>query len=367
MNLLNATGMAAGYTMGLDKAGYEHVVVVVKGTFTLPKPGETPKLADEQVPLVDADLFTGEPGLSATLVECDYALEKPRCDVLLNGAAYAPGGRPVERIAVGLQVGAWRKSFVVVGNREWRRAGVGYSPSAPEPFDRMPISYDNAFGGTDARMRDPAQHGTYLPNPVGRGWHMHIYPELVLGTPVSNTEETRDPVRDPGGKYRPMAFGPIGRGWPSRIRYAGTYDQNWIDNVFPFLPNDFDTRYFQCASDDQQIAYPRGGETVLLVNLTLDGRREFVLPSVEMPIVFFRRRADRVAMNGTLDTLVFEPDVQRFSMVWRASLKLERDIFELSEAVAGHMSRGWWRSIETGKSYRSLDSVVREKAARENA
>ena len=27
------------------------------------------------------------------------------------------------------------------------------------------------------------------------------------------------------------------------------------------------------------------------------------------------------------------------------------------------MSRGWWRSIETGKSYRSLDSVVREKAA----
>ena len=242
MNLLNATGMAAGYTMGLDKAGYEHVVVVVKGTFTLPKPGETPKLADEQVPLVDADLFTGEPGLSATLVECDYALEKPRCDVLLNGAAYAPGGRPVERIAVGLQVGAWRKSFVVVGNREWRRAGVGYSPSAPEPFDRMPISYDNAFGGTDARMRDPAQHGTYLPNPVGRGWHMHIYPELVLGTPVSNTEETRDPVRDPGGKYRPMAFGPIGRGWPSRIRYAGTYDQNWIDNVFPFLPDDFDSR-----------------------------------------------------------------------------------------------------------------------------
>ena len=45
------------------------------------------------------------PGRSATLVECDYALEKPYCDVLLNGAAYAPGGRPVERIAVGLQVG----------------------------------------------------------------------------------------------------------------------------------------------------------------------------------------------------------------------------------------------------------------------
>ena len=121
----------------------------------------------------------------------------------------------------GLQVGAWRKSFAVWGNRVWRRAGVGYAPSAPEPFERMPISYDNAFGGTDERMRDPAQHGTYLPNPVGRGWHHHIYPELVIGAPVSNTEEIRDPVRDPGGRYRPMAFGPIGRGWPSRIRLCG--------------------------------------------------------------------------------------------------------------------------------------------------
>src|SRR6478609_253654 len=119
MNLINGTGMAAGYTVALDKEGYEHVVVVVKGTFTLPRPGEAPKLADEQVPLVDADLFTGEPGLSATLVECDYALEKPYCDVLLNGSAHAARG-PVERIAVGLQVGGWRKSFAVWGNRTWR-------------------------------------------------------------------------------------------------------------------------------------------------------------------------------------------------------------------------------------------------------
>ena len=54
MNLLNGSGMVAGYTVALDKAGYEHVVVVVKGTFTLPRPGEAAKLAGEQVPLVDS-------------------------------------------------------------------------------------------------------------------------------------------------------------------------------------------------------------------------------------------------------------------------------------------------------------------------
>jgi hypothetical protein len=189
MNLLNATGMAAGYTMGMDKTGVEYVVVVVKGTFTLPKLGEVPKLADEQVPLVDADQFTGAPGMSATLVECDYVLEKPRCDVLLNGAAYAPGGKPAERVTIGLQVGSWRKAFDVCGDRVWYDAAGRYLPSATAPFERMPISYDNAFGGTDDGMRDPAQHGTYLPNPVGRGWHKHIHRGLVVGTPLSNTEE----------------------------------------------------------------------------------------------------------------------------------------------------------------------------------
>ena len=363
MNLLNATGMAAGYTLGMDKAGYEHVVVVVKGTFTLPKPGETPKLADEQVPLVDADLFTGEPGLSATLVECDYAPEKARCDVLLNGAAHAPNGRPVERVAVGLQVGAWRKSFAVWGNREWRRAGIGYAPSAPEP---VPAHADLLRQRIRRHGRWHARSGAArnVPAESGRaGWHKHIYPELVVGTPVSNTEEIRDPVRDPGGTYQPMALGPIGRGWPSRLRHAGTYDQDWIDSVFPFLPRDFDTRYYQCAPEDQQVPHLRGGEQVLLVNLTPDGRREFVLPMVDMPIVFFLRRAERVETSGRLDTVLFEPTAERFTLVLRASLKLRRDIFEVSQVAVGRMSRAWWRSIRTGKSYKSLDAIVREKAA----
>ena len=167
----------------------------------------------------------------------------------------------MERIAVGLQVGAWRKSFAVWGNRVWRGAPVGYAPSEPEPFERMPISYDNAFGGMDERMRDPAQARSYLPNPVGRGWHHHIHRELVIGAPVSNTEEINDPVRDPGGRYRPMAFGPIGRGWPSRIGHAGTYDQNWIDNVFPFLPDDFDIAVLPMRAGGSADRAPAGRRT----------------------------------------------------------------------------------------------------------
>jgi hypothetical protein len=141
MELINATRMQAGYTMGIDPDAREHILVAIKGTFAFPeRDGEPAVLADEQEPLVDADVFTGEPGLSAPLYEVDYALRKPRCDVLLNGSAYAPGGRPAERVQVGIKLGDWFKTFAVVGDRVWRHAGATYGPSAAEPFKTMPIS-----------------------------------------------------------------------------------------------------------------------------------------------------------------------------------------------------------------------------------
>jgi hypothetical protein len=94
MELINATGMQAGYTMGLQPDGRELLVVVAKGTFRIPDdPEREPVLAEEQLPLVHTDVFTGEPGSSAPLSEIEYAPRKPRCDVLLNGHAYSPRGQ----------------------------------------------------------------------------------------------------------------------------------------------------------------------------------------------------------------------------------------------------------------------------------
>src|SRR5437870_4570846 len=64
MELINVTRMAAGCSMGIEPTGRELLVVVVKGTFVLPKSAEQVRLHDEQVPLVMADTFSGEPGFS---------------------------------------------------------------------------------------------------------------------------------------------------------------------------------------------------------------------------------------------------------------------------------------------------------------
>jgi hypothetical protein len=202
------------------------------------------------------------------------------------------------------------------------------------------------------------EHRTFLANPIGRGWHRITQKELVDGTPMPNTEETNNPVRNPNGSYRPMALGPVGRNWPHRIKLAGTYDQHWQDNVFPFLPKDFDPAYFNCAPPEQQLDAVRGGEKVILVNLTEDGRRELEFPAVEVPVVFVRRRGERVDAQATPDTVLFEPDTERFSIVWRASLPLERDIFEVPEVVIGRFSSAWNRARSLGPVPRPRGDVA---------
>ncbi len=366
MELLNATKMKAGYTMGLKPDGRELLVVVVKGTFVIPKPGQEPALAEQQAELVMADEFTGGPGISAPRYESDFAPIKPRCDVVLNGSAHAPGGRPVRRLKVRLRVGAMQKGFTVVGNRFWRNWLGFVWRTSPEPFVRMPISYDNAFGGIDRSNEKRPRY--FLRNHAGRGYHYHLRKKFIHGKPLPNTEQTGRSVRWPRSKrHRPMAFGPVARGWQPRPKLAGTYDQKWIDNVFPFLPADFDERYYQCAPPDQQIEHLHGGEEVLLLNLTREGRTSFRIPNIEVPISFYRKNGEEKEFKPFCDTLIVEPDLARFIMIWRAALPLKKNMFEIGQVIVGRMSRAFYRARELGKvwypSLRELVDAARTEAA----
>ncbi|MET0091077.1 MAG: DUF2169 domain-containing protein [Candidatus Thiodiazotropha sp.] len=351
MQLLNATGMPASLCMGMRPDGRELLVVVVKGTFSIPQRHQSASRADEQKPLITADQFSGEPGLSAPLYEADFAPYKPRCDVLLNGSAYAPGGRPVSRVEVTLRLASLFKSFAVTGNRYWESGNIAISPGYPGLFERMPISYDCAFGGVDTHHEDEHKHTAWTHNPVGLGYHYHLSREWVDGSPMPNTEELRRPVNMPNGSYAPMALGHIGRGWESRRRLAGTYDDAWLGEHAPFLPPDFDDRYYQAAPEDQQINHLQGGERVFLENLTPQGQTSFDLPSISVPVDYFYRNGDVVRQMAVVDTVMLEPDEGLFTLTWRTHIPLKRNIFEIQEVLAGRKSRAWWRARELGKVY----------------
>lgn len=363
MELINATRMIVAYIMGMEPSGRELLVVVVKGTFDLPRTPDQPLyLAAEQVPLVMADTFTGEPGFSAPLSEVDFAPRKPRGEVLLVGSAHAPEGRPATRIPVGMRVGNVEKTFAVVGDRCWQAGLRSISASAPEPFLVKPISYDCAFGGTDAHGDDTSKHSAFMRNPVGTGYHRQLKREWVDGTPLPNTEELKRPIVKPDDDYVPMAFGPLGRGWEPRYLHAGTYDQAWIDDHFPFLPPDFDEQYYQSAARDQQLDSPLTGQQITLLNLTPDGRRSFSLPHFAAPVHIFPKRGGHEDLTANLDTVVLEPDAERLTLTWRVARPLKKNMFEIAQVLIGKKTRGWWRARELGKTYYpSLAELTRQR------
>lgn len=352
MQLLNATPMRASYTMGLEPNGQEHVVVVVKGSFRLSHRGEELTLADEQADFVCADTFEGEPGRSAMIYESEFALRKPRCDVLLCGSAYAPPGRRARSVRVTLQgAGQIDKSIEVTGDRCWDRMLGAYVWTEATPFERQPFSYGRAYGGTDSHPQRAEESLAFVDNPVGVGYYPLAAKQSLVGRPLPNTAQPGRPIESWKERYAPMAFGPIGRNFAARIALAGTYDDAWLDEHFPFLPPDFDFRYFQSAPPDQQIPHPQGGETFVLHNLTPQGESAFRLPQLPVPVEFTTRDAEHIDVMAKLDTVIIEPDLDRVLLIWRASLPLTNSIFGVPQAIVGRMSKGFYRARATGKQY----------------
>ena len=349
MNLVNNSDLQAGFTFYTDKHGYEYVLVVVKGTFTI-GPDGTCTPSESPQPLVSADEYYGEPGLSSVRYETDFAPHKPRADVIVIGCAHAADGRSVEKIDVSLEVGPIHKTVRVFGPRAWRGAlPWGAVSSSPEPFLTMPLVYERAFGGIDLSEDEGKQLAVELRNPVGVGIRAR-YRAAVEGTPLPNLESPAHPIRRVTDRPPTASFGFLGRNWQPRSTYAGTYNQDWLDNQYPFLPLDFDDRYFQGAPEDQLCDYFQGGEVITLRNMTPDRVLLARLPSVTVPIrlISTTREED---LDPALDTVVLEPEQRRLMMTWRALTRLKGKASLLRELRVGALSPGRQRALETGKRY----------------
>ncbi|GJH29936.1 DUF2169 domain-containing protein [Caballeronia novacaledonica] len=338
MELINQTGFEADWSLGFQRNGRELAIIVAKATFSLPSDeNAAPELppAARQVPLTGPDEFTGTPGYSAVLHETDFAHFKSRCDVLFNGSAHGPHEQPEQSVVVGLKVGAMCKSLRVVGDRLWAGSRFHPRPDAPIPFVSKPISYDVAFGGMHEGSADGTKPYCLRANPVGRGYHPDPDAAWLRQTLLPNTEEVGRPVRSPSATYRPMSLGAIGRNFAERAPLAGTFDQHWLDNVAPFWPDDFRYEYFQCAPSDQRIDYPKGGEPVVLRNLTRGGLLRFVLPTLDLSVLASRYRGNDAMHAMAIDTIFIEPAFGHMTMTCRVAIPMARSLFDLRRLIVG--------------------------------
>ncbi|GAB6097434.1 DUF2169 domain-containing protein [Desulfatiferula olefinivorans] len=302
-----------------DREGNPVALTVVKATFRFGADGEV-ALADEQVPICLADEYRGEVTASSLCYASDLALEKTGTDIVLNGKAYAPGGRPVTRLGVRLAVGRVSKTLSVRGDRFWQ-VGMGLiSASRACPFITMPLVYERAFGGEDRFHNNEKKWGVCRKNPVGTGFRLSRKKKAIDGLTLPNIEDPRRPMKRWNDKPEPAGFGFVAPAWEPRAGRCGTFDAAWERHRRPLLPEDFDPRFYNAAPEDL-IARPflDGNEKVVLKNLHPEAELvRFSLPRLHLVTAYiFEHQTWKP--QPVFDTLIIEPDENRLIMVFRSS------------------------------------------------
>ena len=190
--------------------------------------------------LTEAQLWqTVAPALGATLL--DAGMPKTCTEVLVAGDVCAPEGRTARSLVVHLELGPMRKRLAAFGQRWWRHGPDGPVMTRPERFERIPLGWHNAFGG-DGHAENPIGKGANARAAINRGEPVEL--PMIEAPDALVTDIEHRPV--------PAGFGPRAVDAPSRLRFAGTYDDAWLRDGFPGPGRGLDPRYHNTACPDQQ-------------------------------------------------------------------------------------------------------------------
>ena len=240
----NLSRYGYGFLPNVDRHGDEILVIAIAARFALPQPGRPHagplEPTPEQAPPSFADVYWGDPATTSLRTEGLSAYTRPGTDVYLSGSAWAPGGRPVERMEVELRVGPCGRVARVTGDRVWveiedPRGLVSELWSRPDPV---------GFG------------------PIGRHWSPR---SSYAGTYDEDWTRERAPL------------------WPE------DFDERFFLAASPGM---------------HAVPHLRGGETVVLSGVHPGGGFGFRLPTVRLSCKsVYHGRTDRVAMRLDAVTL----------------------------------------------------------------
>lgn len=307
-----------------DEEAVAQCVPCVQATFLISPEGLIP--LPEQRPVKAGGQWRGDPATTSMVMEPQVAFVKQGTDVVLRGHAHAPRPGATEGM-VGIRVGPLQKTARVFGDRHYAGLGLqGISP--PQPFERIPIIPELAFGGWD--RRGPAdRHACEPRNPIGRGFYTCAPEDNEAWLP--NFEDAQDLITSWSDRPQPACFGFIGPEWQPRLGHAGTYDAAWAKSRKPLLPKDFDRRFFNAGSPGLVSPTPlRGDEDVVVVGCSPQQRVAFRLPEPDAPVCVVELRGrQRRLLPTRLDTVVVDMDIHMLTMLWRACLPVRNGLHDV--------------------------------------
>ncbi|MFT5083970.1 MAG: hypothetical protein ACI9Y1_002022 [Lentisphaeria bacterium] len=323
MKLNNRTPFSLQAVILPNPQGIDSLCVLTSATFKI---GTKWVLDEEQSPPQQEDEYWGEPENSSLKYASEYHTGKRATDVVVLGSAYAPTGQSVPSIDVGVAVGTSQKILRVFGDRQW----VNGLMSKPEPFESMPIIYENAFGGR--YVVDGEIKSQELRNPVGKGCKGKKSNSDMHGSLLPNIEDPQQLISSMHDTPTPAGFGFIAPHWMPRTQYTGTYDDAWQKTRAPYLPIDFSDEFNSCAPAGLcSQGYLQGGEEVKIVNMHPEGSIGFHLPEIRLKAnVRIVRQRDQV-LPFNLETVVIEPEQMILKMSWKSILPVNNNASKVQE------------------------------------
>lgn len=319
----NRTPFAVEPLFLVDEEGCPVVTPLVQATYEILDTNRLTLAVDQPKPNVSGELWNGDPSTSCYRVEPAFAFIKCATDVALVGHAYSPRGRGGESADVTFRVGPVQKRLRVTGDRVWVRSMGAIHMTSPLPFDRIPLSYERAFGGWDKSASDPRSHSFEPKNPVGVGFRA---PGAAFqeGLAVPNIEDPSDPVTRYGEPVTVAGVGFLSSHFQPRLALAGTFDEAWRRDRMPLLPRDFDRRFFN-ASPPGLVApgFLRGDEPVVVEGASRRGTIALDLPGARaITCRIARSRGGDATIELVLDTIIVDTDVHRVLMLYRGYARL---------------------------------------------
>ena len=341
---------AQTYLLSCDADGNQIISIHVKRSYCIEPSGKCVREA-QQGPLL---LFNPSANPNE-FNETDIVPFKKNTDLIVMAYAWGNGERSM---TAGIRVDALNHHYTVFGNRQVSYRGPGkYLFSPPEPFEKMGMCYENAYGGVDDSAGSPevkhiidmfsSHPGVYPRNPVGKGYVVYDSKARIDDLQLPNIEHPEmllSPcnlvVGHPHNWWKaplPWSCEWFDKSWYPRVAHYSGIPEGIPkdDSCMPEVQNGWihaghatqkvsmeDNRFFDAHIGDAAtpalvLPYMKGNETIELRGLTPERQLNVQLPN-DIPTVSLRFGGKTTKLNTVPHRVLVSTIEHGVYIVWHA-------------------------------------------------
>lgn len=287
------------------------MAVMCKVTYDILEDG-TAKISEQQDWELHQTFWESEYGPMDT----DDVYTKGGIDIMVFGSAKAPKGKTVSEsdVIININDNILHK-IKVFGNRTWKSFFGSLSSSAPEPFTEIPLTLNNAFGGT---ANWDGIEIPYPANPYGKGYYHKK--EEAIGKELPNIEHYDNRItkwnswQEPAG----VASFPI---MPLKAKYNLVLhdDKKTIKEV--------DAKFFNSAFPNLIVDKIEIGDTITIKGVTENNAFTFKIPKTDLEVDIVLGEKD-IIRKMVIDQIGIVPDKGQVFLTYRFPFRYKVNALE---------------------------------------